>query len=62
MKKQKWTEKPVTWGGYAMLCVICAIVETIYGVCYYAALCQPDWWVDFKEFVKRSFTRKIDEE
>lgn len=60
MKKQKWTEKPVTWGGYAVLCGISAVAGAIYGVLYYATLCQPTWWVRFKESVTRTFTRKID--
>jgi len=60
MKKQKWTEKPVTWGGYAKLCCIGAIVEVIYGVVYYAARFQPDWWVNFKvRMMMRRFMRKI---
>jgi len=62
MKKQKWTEQPLTWGGYTLLCGVGTIVGAIYGVCCYAVLCQPAWWVKLKEFIKRSFTRKIDEE
>ncbi len=62
MKKQKWTEKPITWGGYTKLCAFSAIVGLIYGLCYYAALFQPDWWVNFKSFVASNFTRKAVEE
>ncbi len=62
MKKQKWTEKPITCGGYALLCGISsAIVGTIYWAWCCGDLCQPARWVRFKESMTRHFTRKIDE-
>jgi len=62
MKKQKWTEKPVTWGGYAKLCVVCYVVSAIYCTIYYIAVLRPSLWNGFKEFVKKPFTRKPREE
>lgn len=29
MKKQKWTEKPITWGGYFKLAGVCYIIGMV---------------------------------
>lgn len=37
-KKQKWTEKPVTWGGYLKLCGIVSVISLIGSAIYCIAL------------------------
>lgn len=34
MKKQKWTDKPITWGGYLKLCGVCYVISMMM-VAYY---------------------------
>lgn len=58
MKKQKWTEKPMTWGGYAAFCVVCSVISMITTACYYITLFEPAWWTRLKETVKRRFSKK----
>lgn len=57
MKKWKWTEKPMTWGGYALLCVVCYVISMMMLACYYIAWFEPDWWERLKESVKTRFKR-----
>lgn len=62
MKKPKWTEKPVTWGGYAVLCVVCYIISMMVYACWYITWWEPAWWTRLKETVKRRFSKKTYEE
>lgn len=62
MKKQKWTERPVTWGGYAALCAVCYAISLVASACYYIALFEPAWWTRLKVAIKRRFNKKIYEE
>lgn len=55
MNKQKWTEKPITWGGYLMLSGVLTVISTIVGAVYCIALFEPAWWTGFKETVKKLF-------
>ena len=48
MKKQKWTEKPITWGGYLKLCGVVYVISVIAGFVWYIASFEPAWWSSFK--------------
>ena len=37
MNKQKWTEKPITWGGYLKLCGVVCVISVIAGFVFHAA-------------------------
>lgn len=37
MKKQKWTEKPITWGSYLKLCGICGVIGALTSAYYWFA-------------------------
>ena len=37
MNKQKWTEKPVTWGGYLKLSGIVTVIGAIFSAVYIIA-------------------------
>lgn len=55
--KQKWTERNMTWGGYAVLCAVCYIVSMVWYACYYIAWFEPAWWENLKESVKNGFKK-----
>ena len=38
MNKQKWTEKPVTWGGYLKLSGIVTVIGAIFSAVYILSL------------------------
>lgn len=57
MKKQKWTEKPVTWGGYAVLCAVCYVISMVACACYYIAFFEPPLWTGLKKSVKNFFKK-----
>lgn len=56
MKAWKWTQEPVTWGGYAKLCAICYAIALVISSIYAVAIFWPNWWEDFKEFVMKPVT------
>lgn len=60
--KQKWTEKPVTWGGCAALCVVCYIISMVGYTCYYIAWFRPTWATNLKETIKRRFKKITNKE
>lgn len=62
MKKQKWTERPVTWGGYAALCAVCYVISMVAYACYYIAWREPAWWTRLKGTITRHFSKKTYEE
>lgn len=35
MKKQKWTEKPITWGGYFKLAGVCYVIGMMIAAYYW---------------------------
>lgn len=35
MKKQKWSEKPITWGGYLKLCGVCSVISVLMTAYYW---------------------------
>jgi len=43
MNKQKWTEKPVTWGGYLKLSGIVTVIGAIFSAVYIIAML--DLWI-----------------
>ena len=45
MNKQKWTEKPVTWGGYLKLSGIVTVIGAIFSAVYIIAMFEPAWWI-----------------
>lgn len=42
MEQQKWTERPITWGAYAILCGITSIVTIVILAVYYAVVYYPN--------------------
>lgn len=55
MNKQKWTEKPVTWGGYLKLSGIVTVIGAIFSAVYIIAMFEPAWWIGIRKTVgKRS--------
>lgn len=60
MKSVRWTKRPITWGAYCIMCIVCFVVSCIGGLAYLAEWYSPSWWLEFKEFVKRPF-KKIKE-
>lgn len=48
MNKQKWTEKPVAWGGYLKLCGVVCVISVIAGFVWYIASFEPVWWGSFE--------------
>lgn len=55
MNKQKWTEKPITWGGYLKLCGVVYVISVIAGFVWYIASFEPVWWGSFKGKAKKLF-------
>lgn len=55
---KKWTNKPVTWGGYLKLCGIIYTVGMIVGVIYSLCLIQPRWLINIRKFVFNHFRKK----
>lgn len=41
MNKQKWTEKPITWGGYLKFCGVFTVISTIISAVCCIALFEP---------------------
>ena len=58
MYKQKWMNKPVTFGGYTALKAVCAVIGMVACACYYIAWVEPAWWTRFKAKTTRLFTWK----
>lgn len=55
MNKQKWTEKPITWGGYLKLCGVAYVIYMIAGFVWYIASFKPAWWSSVKEKTRKLF-------
>lgn len=55
MNKQKWTEKPVTWGGYFKLCGVMTVIGTIISAISWIALLEPAWWIGFRKAAGKLF-------
>ncbi len=56
----EWMNKPITWGGYFKLTGICAVAGAIFSVISCVMVCEPDWWVAAKDFVKGRFYKEND--
>lgn len=57
MKKQNWSERPVTWGGYLKLCGICYAISMLFGLVWYAAFFEPAWYTSAKARVRKLIDR-----
>lgn len=57
MKKQNWSERPVTWGGYLKLCGICYVISMLFGLVWYAAFFEPAWYASAKARVRKLIDR-----
>lgn len=55
MNKQKWTEKPITWGGYLKLCGVVCVISVIAGFVWYIASFEPAWWIGIRKTVGKTF-------
>lgn len=62
MKKQKWSEKPVTWGGYLKLSGVCFVISTLIAACYEIWYFEIHPIKKVKEVIHTRFGRKTDEE
>ncbi|MBM6886505.1 hypothetical protein [Pseudoflavonifractor phocaeensis] len=51
MNKEKWTEKPITWGGYLKFCGVFTVISTIISAVYCIALFEPAWWIGIRKTV-----------
>lgn len=60
--KQKWNEKPVTWGGLTALYAVCYIIAIVGCACYYIAWFQPTWVIRLKEAIMRCFGKTTHKE
>lgn len=52
MEKQKWTQRPITWGGYAILCGVLSAISIVTSAVYYVVLADPSWWKNTKKFIR----------
>lgn len=57
MNKQKWTERPVAWGGCLRLGGIVTVFGAIFSAVYIIAMFEPAWWIGIREAVGRAFYR-----
>lgn len=55
MNKQKWTEKPMTWGGFFKLCGILTVIGMIVSAISCIALLEPTWWIGFRKATGKLF-------
>lgn len=56
MNKQKWTEKPVTWGGYLKLSGIVTVIGAIFSAVYIIAMFEPACGSGFGRRLERRST------
>lgn len=62
MKKQKWTEKPITWGGYLKLAGVCSIISLMMTACYWIAVFDIHPIESIKGAIHRRFSKETAEE
>lgn len=55
MNKEKWTEKPITWGRYLKFCGVFTVISTIISAVYCIALFEPAWWIGIRKTVAKLF-------
>lgn len=58
MKKQKWTEKPITWGGYFKLAGVCYIIGMVIAAYYWIAAFDIHPIESIKDAIHRRFGKK----
>lgn len=62
MKKQKWTEKPITWGGYLKLAGVCSIISLMMSAYYLFAAFDIHPIERIKETIHQRFSKETAEE
>lgn len=62
MKKQKWTEKPITWGGYLKFGCVCSVISMMITAYYYIKLFEIHPIESIKEAIHRRFGKETAEE
>lgn len=55
MNKEKWSEKPITWGGLIKLCGVMTVISTIMSAIYCIVLFEPTWWTGFRKTASKLF-------
>lgn len=58
MKKQKWTEKPITWGGYFKLAGVCNVIGMMIAAYYWIAAFDIHPIESIKDAIHRRFWKK----
>ena len=63
MKKQKWSEKPITWGGYLKLTGVCSVISVLMSLYYcWCKLYEFHPIECIKEAIHDRFGKETDEE
>ena len=55
MNKEKWIDKPVTWGGLVKVSVILTAISLIMSAVYCLILIEPSWWTGFRKTASKLF-------
>lgn len=55
MNKEKWSEKPITWGGLIKLCGVMTVISTIMSAIYCIVLFEPTWLTGFRKTASKLF-------
>lgn len=58
MKKQKWTEKPITWGGYFKLAGVCYFIGMMIAAYYWITAFDIHPIESIKDAIHRRFWKK----
>lgn len=62
MKKAKWTNRLICWGGNTVLPAVCYIATLIGCACYYIARFKPAWWGKLTASIKTRFKKNTRKE
>ena len=62
MKKQKWTEKPITWGGYFKLAGVCYVIGMMIAAYYWITASDIHPIERIKETIHQRFSKETAEE
>lgn len=60
MKKQRWTQKPITWGGYLKLCGVCYIISMMIAAFYWCAAFEIHPIRSIKGTIQKRFGKSTD--
>lgn len=58
MKKQKWTEKSITWGGYFKLAGVCYVIGMMIAAYYWITAFDIHPIESIKDAIHRRFWKK----